>query len=84
MPKLTFYHQARFDGGRRTGISLDDDATSLHFFETGAAEEDYDPRLLWYVDLRCEGNAIPGEPQAARDWFLDNEAYFVAARAECR
>jgi hypothetical protein len=80
MPRLTFYHQVRFDGGRRTGISVGDDATSLHFFQPGAEEEEtYDPRLLWYVDVRCDGDILPSEPQAARDWFLANETYFVAA-----
>jgi hypothetical protein len=78
MTKLAFYHQVRFDGGRRSGISLNDDSTSLHFFEGEVEEEDYDPRLLWYVDVRCEGDVLPTEPQAARDWFLANEPYFVA------
>ena len=75
MTKLTFYHQARADGGKRTGIESDRD-TLLHHFAPG--HEEHDPALLWYVDLRCEGEGLPDTPEGARDWFVRNTDYFVA------
>lgn len=68
MARLTFYQQARADGGVRTGIDLDD-VTLLQDFREGAA--DFDPVLLWYVDLRCDGENLPGEADAARQWLRD-------------
>lgn len=76
MSKLTFYHQVRVDGGERTGIDADD-TELLHFFQPGASEEEHDPRLLWYVDVRCEGDRLPGDASGARDWFLQNQPFFV-------
>lgn len=74
MPKLTFFHQVRVDGGVRTGIEIDD-AIALEFFQTET--EEFDPVLLWYVDIVCDGDNLPGEPETARQWFLDNERFFV-------
>ena len=39
MPNLTFYRQARIDGGIRTGIELDED-TVFEYFEEGGSEPD--------------------------------------------
>ena len=75
MTKLTFYHQVRADGGKRTGIESDTE-TLLHHFAPGGKE--HDPALLWYVDLRCEGERLPDTPEGAREWFVRNEGYFVA------
>jgi hypothetical protein len=79
MPKLTFYHQVRADGGERTGIELDG-TTLLHHFQQG--HEEHDPALLWFLDLRCEGASLPDEPEAVREWFLKNEAFFVSRLRE--
>jgi hypothetical protein len=68
MPKLTFYRQQRIDGGIRTGIELDGE-TIYGLFEEG--EEEVDPRLVWYVDLRCEGPRLPQTTRGARKWLLD-------------
>lgn len=76
MPKLTFYHQVRFDGGRRTGVSVDDDADSLHHFEP-SDEGEHDPRLLWYVDVRCEGDSLPTQPRQAQAWFVEHGCFFT-------
>jgi hypothetical protein len=76
MPKLTFYRQKRFDGGVRTGLELGyeydgtevGDLTVLERFESG--DDDRDPTLLWFVDVRCEGPGIPTGPEQATTWFL--------------
>jgi hypothetical protein len=69
MHELTCYRQKRQDGGVRTAIELDGE-TVFHRFEEGS--EEHDPALLWYVDLRCEGEQLPGEAEAARDWLLNH------------
>jgi hypothetical protein len=74
MAELTFYHQVRTDGGERTGID-NESGPLLHYFQEGS--EEFDPRLLWYVDVRCSGEELPREPRAARDWFLKNSKFFV-------
>src|SRR5438874_10628438 len=69
MHTLSFYRQARQDGGVRTAIEVDSE-TTFHQFEPGSEESD--PALLWYVDLRCEGEDLPSEPEDARKWLLAN------------
>src|SRR5262249_4105359 len=69
MPKTPFYRQYRRDHGVRTGVDIDG-TTALHLFEPG--EDDPDPALLWFVDLRCEGAALPAGVEEARQWLLDN------------
>jgi hypothetical protein len=69
MPKLVFYRQKRADGGLRTGVELDDNPIA-ETFEEGVSESD--PALLWYVDLRCEGEGIPTDADDAADWLIDN------------
>jgi hypothetical protein len=75
MPTITFFRQARRDGGIRTGIDIDDQ-TVLSRFE-GA--EDDDPTLLWYVDVRCAGPRLPRAAEAARQWLERNEKPIVTA-----
>jgi hypothetical protein len=70
MPKLTFYRQGRADGAIRTGIELDDETIFESYEES---DQDVDPTLLWYVDLRCKGPAVPSDPQEAKQWLLDSE-----------
>ncbi len=69
MHTLAFYRQQRADGGVRTGIEVDDE-TVFHKYEPGG--EDHDAALLWYVDLRCEGDHLPEDAESARTWFLAN------------
>jgi hypothetical protein len=69
MRKLSFYRQERRDRGIRTGIEIDGDVV-LHSFEEGEGEPD--PSLLWYIDIRCEGDRLPADPEKARRWFLDH------------
>ena len=68
---LTFYRQKRVDGGIRTGIMLDGE-TVLGRFEEGRS--DYDPALIWSVDLRCKGKGLPETAEDARRWFLGHES----------
>jgi hypothetical protein len=74
MTKLTFYHNVRVDGGRRTGIEIND-TTAMEFYQEESL--DVDPALLWYVDLSCEAEGLPREAEVARRWFLDNEKPLV-------
>ena len=67
MSTITFYRQARRDGGVRTGIEIDND-TVLARFERGGQESD--PALVWYVDVRLQGKRLPTDPEAARSWLL--------------
>ena len=45
--------------------------------------EEHDPALLWYVDIRCEGRTLPSEPEAARQWFLENAPLIQCGLAKC-
>jgi hypothetical protein len=80
MPKLTFYRQGRADGATRTGIELEDETIFESYEDSGPHR---DPTLLWYVDLRCKGSAIPAEPQEARQWLLDNAEAIRAGFSRC-
>jgi hypothetical protein len=64
---VTFFRQGRYDGGIRTGVETDG-VLVWHRFEKGTGEED--PALLWYVDLRCEGDDLPSEREQAREWLM--------------
>jgi hypothetical protein len=70
MPTITFFRQARRDGGIRTGIDIDNQ-TVLSCFE--GAEED-DPALVWFVDVRCSGQRLPRDVEEARRWLERHEA----------
>src|SRR3954451_9524953 len=70
MPDLTFYRQKRVDGGVRTGIDIDG-VTVCEDFEEG--DEERDPALRWYVDLRCSGDSLPHDADLAREWLLEHE-----------
>ena len=79
MPELTFFHNARHDGGIRMGIELDGETTLIDDFLPGPPEFENDPlgsALLWYVDIRCRGKNLPSDPQGARRWFLAHRAEF--------
>ena len=80
MSMLTFYRQARADGGLRTGVDLDG-VTLLETFEPGG--EEHDPTLLWYLDLRCEGNDLPAEPETAQEWLRANAEAIRNGLATC-
>ena len=38
---------------------------AFHFFQPMAGPEENDPRLLWYVDVRCDGKALPANRKRA-------------------
>jgi hypothetical protein len=74
MATLGFYHDVRADGGRRTGVEVNG-SCELELYEEESG--DFDPALLWYVDLSCEGESLPPERELARLWFLNNEQPLV-------
>jgi hypothetical protein len=75
MSDITFYRQYRRDNGARTAVTVDGE-TVLHRFDRG--DEDWDPVLLWYVDLRCKGRSLPAGAEEARQWLLDNSGVIRA------
>ncbi len=70
MSSIVFFRQARMDGGIRTGIDVD--GAGWEYYEGGS--EEYDPALIWYVDLRAQGDHLPGSLEDARQWLLDQES----------
>jgi len=66
MPTLTFHRQKRADDGVRTGVEVDG-RTLAEDFQEGS--EEHDPALLWYIDLRCEGDSLPTETESVLDRF---------------
>jgi hypothetical protein len=78
MTSITFYQQVRRDGGLRTGIDVDGEAVLMRFDPGPGAP---DPALAWYVDVRCEGDALPVHTEGARRWLLDNERFVVGGMA---
>lgn len=66
MALVTFYHQERVDGGRRSGVYVDGD-TVLQGFAPGS--EEYDPVLEWYADVTIPTANLPTEA-SARDWLV--------------
>jgi hypothetical protein len=69
MGKIVFYRQARADGGMHTGVSVNE-VTIVDSLEGSGPLRD--PVLLWYVDVRAEGPALPENPYAVRDWLVNN------------
>ena len=76
MDKLTFYYQKRKDGGLRTGIDFNDERV-LERFEPG--ESPSDSALIWFVDIRCTGEALPSQPEEIREWFANRSALIRTA-----
>jgi hypothetical protein len=61
MAEVTFYHQERVDGGRRTGVTVDGDSVA-HGFVAGS--EEYDPALVWYADVTVQSPSPPNRETA--------------------
>jgi hypothetical protein len=74
MSTIVFFRQARIDGGIRTGI--DANGAGLEYYDGGS--DDHDPALIWYVDLRAQGDDLPDSPEEARQWLLDNASLVTA------
>ncbi len=67
MATVTFFHQERADGGVRSGIDYEG-MTVLENFIGGAREDD--ASLVWYIDVKFEGNLIPiGSAELVRSWL---------------
>lgn len=79
MSTITFYRQARADGGVRTGVDVDGRQLFSHL-EKGAT--DTDPALLWYVDVRCSGPNLPQTPARVRRWLTDASDLIVGVLEE--
>jgi hypothetical protein len=72
VPQITFYRQERLDGAIRTGLDCDG-STVLESFEPGSP--DWDSALLWFVDVRFVGDALPsGSAESVRVWLSNLDA----------
>jgi len=78
MAEVTFYHQQRVDGGRRSGVTVDG-ITILHGFLPGS--EEYDPALEWYVDVTLVTNNPPTQANAL-NWLTSHAADIRRALTE--
>jgi hypothetical protein len=77
MAKLKFYRQRRVDGGTRTGIDSENEELWRRFDEPDESEAD--PALLWYVDVRCHGSAVPTGREETRAWLLQQAPTIMEA-----
>ncbi len=75
MPEFLFYHQQRVDHGLRTGLEIDAQTVMEDFIP---GDQDEDPALLWYFDVRGRGADLPSDAEAVRDWLLERESDFGA------
>lgn len=78
-PRITFFRQMRVDGGVRTGLMMRGDTVAQRFDE---GSEDEDPSLIWSVDLRCDGDALPDTAVGAKAWLLEHQALIQAGFRE--
>jgi hypothetical protein len=67
---LTFYRQKRVDSGIRTGVELGQ-TPIWEQFDPG--EDERDPSLLWYVDVRFDGPGVPTEVEQVGHWLLSTK-----------
>ncbi|MEX0938722.1 MAG: hypothetical protein WDZ59_12750 [Pirellulales bacterium] len=74
MTDLLFYRQKRVDGGLRSGIDLNGSPLAEGFRE---GDEEPNPVLLWYIDLRCSGEHLPHDADKAIEWFRENNDAFT-------
>lgn len=71
MIDFCFYRQQRADGGVRTGLDIVG-RSAWEDFHAVASEDEQDPALRWYVDVRGQGDAIPADRDELRDWLLQH------------
>jgi hypothetical protein len=67
MVSVTLYQQARVDGGVRSGIEVNG-VREWETFQDGG--EEFDPALLWFIDVRCKSKNLPKEAEQAKAWLL--------------
>lgn len=82
MHELTFFRQARHDGGMRMGIELDGESLLLNHFEPGQEDDPLGSALLWFIDIRCRGGSMPRDAETARQWFLKHRDSLVEGLEE--
>ena len=65
---VTFYHQVRADGGRRTGMEVDQ-SRGIEEFVPCDDPDASDPTLRWYVDVTWDVPEPPATQEEARAWY---------------
>lgn len=73
MPKINYYRQQRRDGGVHSGLLLNG-GNVWDTFEPGDNEDD--PVLLWFIDLRADGPQLPKEAGQIGPWLLRHARNF--------
>jgi len=76
MNRISFYRQARSDGGVRSGVDVNG-GQAWSIFEPGAG--DPDPALEWYVDIEWSGSSLPTDADEAKALLLAQEPRVSAA-----
>lgn len=70
--EMTFYHNVRLDGGRRTGVTVGG-FRGLELFRPGPGDADPpDPRLAWSVTVTVPENRIVATQEDAAEWLEQN------------
>jgi hypothetical protein len=79
MASFTLYRQQRQDGGLRTGLEIDGGETLQSYH---ASQDEHDPGLVWYIDLRGTCDSLPDDANAVRAWMQQHAEDFKAGLTE--
>jgi hypothetical protein len=79
MSDVTFYHTERADGGRRTGLSVDNQRAVENFVP---GDEDFNPTIRWFIDVACPVSAPPETREDAAAWLLAHQTAIRGALAD--
>jgi hypothetical protein len=82
MSEVTFYHTEREDNGRRTGLAVNGFIPEgMETFVPGD-DDDFNPAIRWYVDVRCPVEKAPKSVRNLRVWFQEHADRIQAALEE--
>ena len=78
--EMTFYHNVRLDGGRRTGVTADG-IRGLELFRPGPGDEDDlpDPRLAWSVTVTIPDDGVIATQEEVAEWLGRTSPAIAAA-----
>ncbi len=76
MSQVAFYRQCRFDGGLRTGIDIDG---IEHWHDYVPGPDDGDAGIIWFIDVRIEGETLPDDPDEVFTWLNTHSTEITTA-----
>lgn len=78
--EMTFYHNVRLDGGRRTGVTVGG-IRGLELFRPGPGGDDDlpDPRLAWSVTVTIPDDCVIATQEEAAEWLGRTSPAIAAA-----